>query len=165
MPRLPALSALVLLALMPALGSAQSIWKWRDANGTVQISDQPPPISVPESAVLSRPGSRPVEIVVGGQLEPAASAPARTDASLEARKRDQQAGQKTADAARAAATQQRDQARRDENCRRARSQQATVDSGVRLARVNEKGEREFLDDAARTAEADRARQQVQQWCN
>ncbi|MBN8486534.1 MAG: DUF4124 domain-containing protein [Burkholderiales bacterium] len=165
MSRLPALSALVLLALVSTLSSAQSIWKWRDANGTLQISDQPPPNSVPESAILSRPGSRPAEIVVGGAPEPAASTPARSDATLEARKRDQQAGQKTADAAKAAATQQRDQARRDENCRRARNQQATLDSGMRMARLNDKGEREFLDDSARAAEAERVRQQVQQWCN
>jgi len=165
MSRLSALLALVLLALLPTLASAQSIWKWRDASGTLQISDQPPPNSVPESAILSRPGSRPAEIVVGGSADAPASAPARSDASLEARKREQQAGQKASDAARASATKERDQARREENCRQARQQQANLDSGMRIARLNEKGEREYLDDAARSAEAERVRQRVQQACN
>jgi Domain of unknown function (DUF4124) len=165
MPRPYAQLALVVLTLLPAVGSAQAIWKWRDANGTVQISDQAPPNSVPESAILSRPGSRTAEIVVGGNTDTAASAPVRSDATLDARKREQQAGQKNAEAARAAATQQRDQARREENCRRARSQQATLDSGLRMARLNDKGEREFMDDSARAAEAERVRQQIQQACN
>lgn len=165
MPRPSALLALVLLTLVPTLSSAQAIWKWRDANGTLQVSDQPPPNSVPESAILSRPGNRPAEIVVGGATDAPASAPVRSDATLEARKREQQAGQKAAEAARAAAAQQRDQARREENCRRARNQQASLDSGLRMARINDKGEREFLDDAARAAEAERVRQQIQQSCN
>jgi Domain of unknown function (DUF4124) len=165
MPRPTVLLALALLALLPVVGSAQAIWKWKDANGTLQVSDQPPPTSVPESAIISRPGSRQAEIVVGGSLDAQASAPVRTDATLDARKREQQAGQKTADAARGAANKERDQARRDENCRQARQQQATLDSGMRMARMNDKGEREFLDDTARAAEADKVRQRVQQWCN
>ncbi|MBQ0959477.1 DUF4124 domain-containing protein [Ideonella sp. 4Y11] len=165
MRRSIALLAIACLALLPVVGSAQAIWKWKDANGTLQVSDTPPPTSVPDSAIISRPGGRVAEIVVGGSAEAPASTPSRSDSALEARKREQQAGQKAADAARAAATKERDQARREENCRQARQQQANLDSGMRMARLNDKGEREYLDDSARAAEAERVRQRIQQACN
>ncbi|MBC7603369.1 MAG: DUF4124 domain-containing protein, partial [Ramlibacter sp.] len=44
---------------------------------------------------------------------------------------------------------------RAENCGRARQAKRQFDSGVRLGRVNEKGEREILDDAARQVESKR----------
>lgn len=160
---LPTLLALA-ITLAPLAVPAQAIWKWRDANGTLQISDQPPPPSVPEKSIVSRPGGR-GETVVSPAEEPASAAaapaaPAR-DAGLDKRKRELQA----AEAAKQAEAKQRDQARKDDNCRRARAHLATLDSGTRVSRTNDKGEREVLDDAARAAEADRVRQQVSANCN
>ena len=40
----------------------------------------------------------------------------------------------------------------------------TLDSGVRIARTNEKGEREFMDDAARAAEAKRTQDIIASDC-
>jgi hypothetical protein len=48
-------------------------------------------------------------------------------------------------------------AQRAENCQRARTQVATLESGQRMARVNAKGEREVLDDKARAEELAQAR--------
>jgi hypothetical protein len=42
-----------------------------------------------------------------------------------------------------------------ENCARAKQAKANLDSGVRIARANDKGEREIMDDTARAAEAKR----------
>ncbi len=42
-----------------------------------------------------------------------------------------------------------------ENCERAKMAKASLDSGTRLSRTNQKGEREILDDAARAMEAAR----------
>lgn len=44
---------------------------------------------------------------------------------------------------------------RAENCKRAKDAKATYDSGVRVARTNAQGEREFVDDAQRKAEVTR----------
>jgi hypothetical protein len=44
---------------------------------------------------------------------------------------------------------------RAENCARAKQARISYESGVRLARVNEKGEREMVDDAARATELKR----------
>lgn len=65
---------------------------------------------------------------------------------------------KKADAAEAAkrqAEEDRIAAAKADNCQRARSAKAGLDSGLRLARVNAKGEREFIDDTERKVEAKR----------
>ncbi|MEO8013514.1 MAG: hypothetical protein ABI642_05170 [Polaromonas sp.] len=73
------------------------------------------------------------------------------DAELEARKKQADAleeGKKQAEAEKLAKA-------RADNCERAKKGQATLKSGVRIALTNAKGEREFMDDAARSLETKR----------
>jgi hypothetical protein len=51
-----------------------------------------------------------------------------------------------------------------ENCRNARSQIAALESGQRIARINDKGEREVLDDKGRAEEMRRAREVANSDC-
>lgn len=142
-------------------------WKWRDPSGRVTVSDTPPPRDVPDKDILQRPTAAPrpnapaaaAASAVAAAASAAPSAPAG-DKDLQARKRaaDQQAQDK------ARAEEQRLAAVRAENCQRARQHLATLDSGVRLARVNEKGEREVMDDKARADEARRAREVIASDC-
>ena len=53
---------------------------------------------------------------------------------------------------------------RADNCERAQAQIRALDDGMRMARVNEKGEREILDDSARAAEMQRMRGVVASDC-
>ena len=55
-------------------------------------------------------------------------------------------------------------AQRAENCKRAQAAKAGLDSGMRVARMNDKGEREVLDDAARAAELERTQAIIQADC-
>ena len=88
------------------------------------------------------------------------SASAPVDKELQARKKAAEAEQQ----AKAKAEEQRNAAIRADNCARARSHLATLDSGQRLARINDKGEREVLDDEARAAEVRRAREVIASDC-
>lgn len=152
------LAALALLLALPA--DAQ--WRWRDASGRVTASDLPPPREIPEKDILQRPGG----VRAPAPAAPAAAASAvpapapAVDKELEARKKaaDQQ------QQAKAKAEEQRLAAVRAENCSRARSHLANLESGQRLARVNDKGEREFLDDKMRADEARRAREIIASDC-
>jgi hypothetical protein len=145
----------VLLATLPA--AAQ--WKWKDARGQVVISDVPPPREIPERDVLQKP-----ELVTrrpANQPAPAASAAvaesvakARVDPELEARKKKTEQEQTD----KLKAEEDKVAAQRAENCRRARSHMASLDSGIRLSRTNDKGEREILDDKQRADEINRTRQ-------
>ena len=145
----------VLLATLPA--AAQ--WKWKDARGQVVISDVPPPREIPERDVLQKP-----ELVTrrpANQPAPAASAAvaesvakARVDPELEARKKKTEQEQTD----KLKGEEDKVAAQRAENCRRARSHMASLDSGIRLSRTNDKGEREILDDKQRADEINRTRQ-------
>ena len=53
---------------------------------------------------------------------------------------------------------------RGENCQRARSQQAALEGGQRIARLNDKGEREVLDDKGRAEELRQAREVIASDC-
>ncbi len=156
---------LTLACLLPLVASAQ--WQWIDKSGRRVFSDQPPPVDIPERNILKAPAARPQVLTVTPVLPAsaasapaapasAASAPASLpravpDAAQEARRKASEA----ADLQRRKAEEERIARLRADNCSRARSAKATLDSGQRLVRTNEKGEREFLDDNARAAESRR----------
>jgi hypothetical protein len=168
----------VALATLADPAQAQGQWKWRDAQGRVTVSDLPPPREVADKDILQRPAAvarAPAPAVPGvapaaagagvaapgvAASAPAAARPAPVDKELEARKRAAEAEK----AAKAKAEEQRAAAVRAENCKRARQHLATMDSGQRVARINEKGEREVLDDETRAAESRRAREIIASEC-
>jgi hypothetical protein len=153
--------ALLLVAALPA--AAQ--WTWRDAQGRITASDRPPPPEVPEKDILSRPRVvRAAPPTASAASAAAATAAPAGDRELEARKRAAEREREAGRDAKQRAEEQRIAEQRAENCRRARSQVAAIDSGQRMARVNEKGEREIMDDRARAEELRRAREVIAADC-
>jgi uncharacterized protein DUF4124 len=53
---------------------------------------------------------------------------------------------------------------KQENCSTARAQLAQYEAGGRITRMDEKGERVFLDDSMIASEKERARSMVDRWC-
>jgi hypothetical protein len=174
-----ALVAISLLAALPA--SAQ--WKWRDKAGRTQYSDTPPPPDVGESAILQRPvGSNglkqrvvqpgPATASTASTTAPAASSaasaptltPKMVEPELEAKRKkaEQDAAKELAEKKKA--EEARVNAIKAENCKQATSYMRSIDGGMRIARTNEKGEREILDDAARAAEAKKTRDVMASEC-
>ena len=159
---------LLALALLSGLATpADAQWKWRDPSGQVNVSDRPPPKDIAEKDILARPAppARVAAAAAPAASAPTAAASAAAPASplardVEARKRaaeqEQLARQKAEEAQRTAA--------RAENCQRARGQVAALDSGQRMARVNDKGENVVLDDKARADEMRRAREIIASDC-
>jgi len=159
----------VALATLIGLGlalPAAAQWKWRDKRGQTQYSDLPPPPGVPESDIVQRPAAAGARraLVVTAPASAASAAPlaaARaSDPELEARRKKAEqevADKKKAEDAKIAAT-------RADNCVRAKDQLRTLDSGIRIARVDSKGEREILDDTARAAEGRRMRDLIASEC-
>jgi hypothetical protein len=167
---------LLLLALVVA-PDASAQFKWRDANGRMVYSDQPPPTSIPPDAVLQAPGLRPAAerqgatgdaakatgAVAGSTPAAPASSAAATSAAdreLEFRKRrmeraesERKSGEEAAKARRVAAS-----------CEETRAELRTLESGMRISRVNERGEREFIDDEQRAARLDAARKSSREHC-
>ena len=169
-------------AVLATCGAASAQYQWLDKDGRKIFSDRPPPADIPQKNVLKQPRGAGAELrpalpptapdatADGKSQEAPASAPASAakvgtpaqgiDKALEAKK-------KQAEAAEAAKTKEEEQklaAQRAENCKRALSVKAGLDSGVRLARTNEKGERQFLDEAERAAELQRAQTVIKSEC-
>ncbi|HZY15274.1 MAG TPA: DUF4124 domain-containing protein, partial [Ramlibacter sp.] len=97
---------------------------------------------------------------------PAAAAPllpkpSGQDKALEDKRKQLEA----AEAQKKKAQEERVAAARADNCSRAKSAKTTFDSGVRIARTNAQGEREFLDDQQRAAETERLQKIIARDCS
>jgi hypothetical protein len=166
MDRLSAFCALVLAAGCAFAPAAQAQWKWKDANGVVQYSDRPPPQGTADKDILQRPTAR-----SGAPAAPAASAPAAGAAAAPAASQpgnaadDRRRQAERDEAARKAKAEEERVAKvRAENCQRARGQLRGLEDGLRMARVDEKGERVVMDDKARAEETRRMREIIASDC-
>jgi hypothetical protein len=151
MPRLLIVAALLAAIALPT--AAQ--WKWKDKSGQTQYSDLPPPAGTPDADILQRPtpatAARAAAPAASGAASAPLLAPRTVDPELEARRKkteqDAVAKQRAEDEKTAMA--------KLDNCARARAQLKAIDDGLRLTRLNSKGEREFLDDKGRAEESQR----------
>ena len=131
--------ALVAVAASPVAGAA--LYKWVDANGRVVYSDQPPT------------GNFKTEVVG------AAAPPSNPDALKELANKDVELKKRQVD--RADESKKSEKARTDAQklatlCNQARAQAGGLRrADVAMYRLNEKGERVPMDEAARKAEAER----------
>ncbi|MGJ7541518.1 DUF4124 domain-containing protein [Variovorax sp. LT1R16] len=159
------------LCAVPLAASAQ--WQWIDKDGRKVFSDQAPPPDVPDKnivrragAPVARHGASPAPAVADATPSeapaPTASSPkpSGVDKELEEKARKAEDAEK---AKRAAEAQKVAKAKAD-NCGRARQGKATMDSGIRVARVNAQGEREIMDDKARATEQQRLQSVIDSDC-
>lgn len=159
------LSLAGIAALSPV--SAQ-VYQWKDANGRTVVSDTPPPGNARGAKSVSGGTAAPLPQTPAAATAPASPAPGAAPAApmttaekdLEFKKRQQEAKEKAQQAAKEEAAA----AERKANCERAKSAQATLESGVRVATMNAKGERSLMDDTQRQQELDRARKAVAESC-
>ena len=163
----PLLLAVASLATLPSPADAQ--WRWRDKAGQINASDRPPPRDIPDKDILARPAPEVKRLAPPAAASaPVAGAPALTPAAAPtALEREVQARKRAAEQEQAAtvkAEEARVAALRAENCRAARGQFAALESGQRIARFNDKGEREVLDDKGRAEEQQRAREVMASDC-
>lgn len=146
------LAALVTLLVVPVLATAQ-VYTWRDANGKIHYSDQPPS----ERGVSSRRIGAPTD--ESDDVPIAAKNAAERKAA--AAKQAKEAGEKAAQTERERA----EDAQRQENCQRARQNLAGLESGLIRFRMTESGEREALDGSVRDSELASARHAVETNCS
>jgi hypothetical protein len=132
-------AALALAALAGAADAA--LYKWTDANGRVVYSDQPPPAGAnvtPE--VLRAPPPADPQAVKDFAAKEAEFKKRQTDRAEEAKKADKS---------------RTEAARRADACVQLRGQIKLLSAGELVYRMNDKGERVYMDEAARRREAER----------
>jgi hypothetical protein len=171
--------------------TASAQWQWIDKDGRKVFSDRAPPPEVLDKNILKRPAGRgpaagatdiaaastataktgaanPAAVPASGAAAAAsapqsgASAPKLTGVDKDLVEKKKKADE--AEAAKRKTEEEKILKARIENCARAKQAKASFDSGVRIARTNDKGEREVLDDAARAAEMKRIQSIVASDC-
>jgi len=138
-PRIVAVGAFALGCAALAGTASATLYKWTDANGRVVYSDQPPPSGVKNETVLGAPPppSNPNAVKDMAAKE------------LDIKKRQADAAEKD----KKAESQRADNAKRAEECARAREQlRQLAAEQIALVRVNEKGEAVYVDDVTRRKE-------------
>jgi hypothetical protein len=146
-----------------ALAQDAGVYKWVDANGTVNYSDQPPAGTAAEalpirsrrstSAAAANRGARPAtEATTATADDPDAAADAAGD---------------EADPAGAVGDDERDQllAQRQNNCKLAKQRMTSYEQARRIYRPGPGGERVYLTDDELDAERATARVAVAEWCD
>ena len=149
----------ILLPLLLSLliGSAYGgVYKWVDSKGEVHYGDQPPPSNKTQKLNVDTPASN---APPAGESK-ASPAKSMNDKEVEFRKRRIEAAeaQKKQDKETAESKQ------KQENCTNARGTLRALQEGGRLVKYDEKGERVYLDDAARKQSLEKAQKEVEAWC-
>lgn len=153
------------LALMLILASTSSWaqWSWRDANGSIQYSDTPPPPSIPADRILKKPGlSSAIPAAPAPAASPAASgegpAPNWVEQNAEFVKRRQQRldqVQKEKEAKQAAADKKR-------QCAHAKDNLEIYEGATPILHRAADGERRYMTASERAAEAAKMRQMLKE---
>jgi hypothetical protein len=134
------------LLVLPAL--AQQMYKWVDEKGVTHYSETPPPDGTK--------GAAKIEVKT-----PTPDRPANDNwRERERQSREQRAKQGVADEQ----ERKKEESQRDSNCRRAQRQADVMSRPTGVYRLNDKGERVFLEDKERDAKLEEARQEIARYC-
>ena len=175
----PTIRPSVLLVTLLLSTGAMAQWQWLDKDGRKVFSDRAPPPGVPDKSILKRPGAprvlaplmkendsggTPLDTNASGIAgEPSVnSAPRISGIDNELADKKKKAEQE--DAVKRKFEEDRVAKVRADNCVRAKQSKAGFDSGVRLWRFNQQGEREIMDDATRATEAQRIQAVIDAEC-
>ena len=155
-----------------AAGAQAQVYKCIGAGGKTTYLQSPCPSSaksaairrtVPPAPPQSEPAAsigRPDKADKAGKAAKASGPKSAAELEQEFRKRKQELEKsREKEAQKLAETKSR-----DENCRNSRLQIINLESGARQFRIDEKGERQFLDEAGIEQERAKARKLAEEWC-
>lgn len=161
------LALLALACALPLAASAQ--WVWMEGGRKV-YSDKAPPPDIPADRILKAPKGVALPVA---ETQPAAAGAATPDGAAgnvpRVAGKDKTLEERRKQAAAAAADKQKAEeakyaALKADNCSRAKQAKASYESGARIARVDDKGEKRFLEDNERAAEVKRLQEVIARDC-
>lgn len=159
------------------------VYKWTDKDGIVRYTDLPPPSDVKKYTIIGNKKAKEVtkEVakeavvepkavskdagVVAGSVKPKltesqqAKKDVANDVALDKRRQQAEIEKQNKEKKEAEAKQ------KQENCTAARANYQTYSQGGRVYEMNEKGEREFVNDQGLAEKAAQAQRDMQQYCN
>lgn len=164
------LIALAVCIALPTLSYAE-LYKWKDKNGQMQYTDTPPPSNIKlenmDGKKIHSPTSKdPLSSVTNPQQVPASVPPAPQVPSVSAEDAAAKIRQENAEREKANKQEKEAQTKlKEENCKAAKANLQSYAQGGRVYKMNEKGEREYLDDAGLKQGVDKARTEMAEYCN
>jgi uncharacterized protein DUF4124 len=167
--------SIFLIALVFPMTASAQIYKWKDKNGVMRYSDTPPPAdinveTIGKSAkdVYAKPRTTDATEAQGSvkNSEVGAVVPIKIkNQTVEPEFDVKQEQAKKAEFERQKKLEQEKQAKIDtENCSAAKSNYQTFMQGGRVFKINEKGEREFMDNKDIEAGKAKAQAEINQYC-
>lgn len=167
--------ALAVLMAFSSLSYAE-LYKWKDKNGQIQYTDTPPPSNIKRQDIsgkksINATGKEPLSTVTNPQAVPAqapnkelekfveqepTASPEETAAKIRQENAEREKNNKQEKEAQAKL--------KAENCKAAKANFESYTQGGRVYKMNEKGEREYLDDAGLKSGADKARSEMNEYC-
>ena len=174
MKSLSLLLALLALSAGSTLNQAE-VYKWKDKDGTIKYSDTPPPSNIKQQAIdgkrkLGTPtGKQPLAPVETTVAVPSAIVPsdskARAEPSISPEEAAAKKRQENAEAEKLNKKEKEaDSKRKAENCSAAKANMQSYTQGGRVYKMNEKGEREYLDESGFKAGRAKAQQEINENC-
>lgn len=159
---LPLKAALV--GLLLSAGAVQAQYQWRDANGQLIVSDQPPPASVKPSQIIKAvpmpaPSAAPASDPKASKATPPGPQSA-ADKDLAFRKRQQE----KAEAEKSSAEKQAAAAQKAKYCEQLGERLQTLESGIRIQQVNKNGEAAAMEGGQREQATSEARRDYRTNC-
>jgi hypothetical protein len=148
------------LALLLCSLQAAAQWTWRDENGRLVFSDQPPPASIKPDQIVRQP-SQPAGATSAdpAKTTSATASPATTKAANKPVLPPPKAQQKQEAEGKSAA--QAASELREQNCERARRYLRALETGQRVAIPDAQGNPVVLDDAGRAEEIAQTRKNLE----
>ncbi len=136
------------LALLCGPALAEGVYKWTDAQGRTQYGDRPPAAG---AAAVRTPAALPPEPGAG---ERKAQQQRLLDAFAEERREQKERAEQA----------QREEQTRARHCARARDQARGLEVAGQVYVLDGRGQRQYLDDGARSQALAKAREDVRRWC-
>lgn len=160
---------IVLLAFsVTPMHSFAEIYKWKDKNGNVRYTDTPPPSNIKQETIGGKKAVKPTgneptapaAPVVKDNL-PTQTAPTQSaeDAAAEQRQRNAEAEKNNKQEQAAEAK------RKAENCTAARANMETYTQGGRVYKMDENGERVYMDENDFKVGREKAEQEIAENCS
>lgn len=156
--------------LVAALPVQAEIYKWRDKDGTVKYTDTPPPGGAKPLSTIKKKAVSPTAASTAPVPEGVLTNPTQTQATggeggaseqeMAKKKREIEDIEKKNKAEKEAQAKQKQL-----NCSAAKANYQSYSQGGRVYRMNEKGEREYLDDKGLSDGAAKAKRDMQEYCS
>lgn len=163
---------LVTFAFLAISGLSQAeIYKWKDKDGKVRYSDTPPPSNIKQEPITGKKkpvvptGKAPLAPVDSAVTAPAVTIPKDSEPPKNAEDEAAEKRQRSAEAEKNFKQEKEAEAnRKAENCAAAKANMQTYTQGGRVYKMNESGEREYLDEKGFAQGREKAQQEINENC-